>query len=217
MGDCLRPFVPAYHGVTSRGDELYVKMEDLLSGLEAPVIMDCKMGVRTYLEDELTKARLKPSLRSDLYQKMLKVDPAAPSAEEHAQGGVTKPRYMQWRETMSSTATLGFRIEGITMDSGKILKDFKKTRTKEQIIEALLAFTKRDTAVLEGNREDGYLIGLAQLRRAVRETLERASQPEPEPESQKLSRTVQETLQRATPEPTPETGPQGPDPHTKEP
>ncbi|MGH0185337.1 UNVERIFIED_CONTAM: hypothetical protein FKN15_016960 [Acipenser sinensis] len=79
---------------------------------------------------------------------MLKVDPAAPSAEEHAQGGVTKPRYMQWRETMSSTATLGFRIEGITMDSGKVLKDFKKTRTKEQIIEALLAFTKRDTAVL---------------------------------------------------------------------
>ncbi len=68
---------------------------------------------RTYLEEELIKARERPRLRKDMYEKMVAVDPGAPTEEERAQQGVLKPRYMQWRETLSSTATLGFRIEGI--------------------------------------------------------------------------------------------------------
>lgn len=69
--------------------------------------------LRTYQEEELIKARIKAPLRSDMYQKMVKVDPSAPSAEEHAQKAVTKWRYLQWRDTTSSTSTLGFRIEGV--------------------------------------------------------------------------------------------------------
>lgn len=69
--------------------------------------------IRTYLEEELTKARERPRLRKDMYEKMVAVDPGAPTEQERAQQGVLKPRYMQWRETLSSTATLGFRIEGI--------------------------------------------------------------------------------------------------------
>lgn len=100
--------------------------------------MDCKIGVRTYLEEELSKAKEKPKLRKvssefpfhsqrsisnilmnrtisigtqDMYEKMIQIDALAPNEEENKAKGVTKPRYMVWRETISSTATLGFRVE----------------------------------------------------------------------------------------------------------
>ena len=49
-------------------------------------------------------------------------------------------RYMVWRETISSTATLGFRIEGVKKSDGTSSKDFKTTRTQEQVLQSLVAF-----------------------------------------------------------------------------
>lgn len=73
---------------------------------------------------------------------MLQIDPNAPTAEEFRLGGVTKPRYMVWRETISSTATLGFRIEGIRKQDGSSSKDFKTIGTAHQIMEVLREFVK---------------------------------------------------------------------------
>ncbi|XP_070411955.1 inositol-trisphosphate 3-kinase A [Nothobranchius furzeri] len=101
MRDTLRPFVPQYHGLVTRGEHCYIRLEDLLHGLRRPVIMDCKMGVRTFQEEELIKARTKPTPRSDLYHKMVKLDSLAPTEEEHTQQGVTKWRYLQWRDVCS--------------------------------------------------------------------------------------------------------------------
>ncbi|KAL7863114.1 hypothetical protein SRHO_G00120980 [Serrasalmus rhombeus] len=149
MSDPLRRFVPQYYGHISRNGEHYIRLEDLLSGLKQPVIMDCKMGIRTYQEEEIVKARTKASLRTDMYQKMVKVDPTAPTEEEHEQKGVTKLRYMQWRDSTSSTAALGFRVEGIMTENGIVLKDFNKTQTKAQVTETLLFFTKKQVHILK--------------------------------------------------------------------
>lgn len=157
--DSLRPFVPGYYGVIEKEGETYNQMEDLLSEFDSPSIMDCKMGVRTYLEEELVKAREKPKLRKDMYEKMIAVDPEAPTEEEHRQGAVLKPRYMQWRETLSSTATLGFRIEGIKRADGTCDTNFKKTKHREQVKRALEDFVDGNKNILRN-----YLTRLKELR-----------------------------------------------------
>ncbi|XP_060804069.1 inositol-trisphosphate 3-kinase B isoform X2 [Amyelois transitella] len=142
MKDILRPFVPEYKGqVTCEDGEMYLQLQDLLSDFDCPCVMDCKIGVRTYLEEELAKAKEKTKLRKDMYEKMIQIDPMAPSDEEHRSKGVTKPRYMIWRETISSTATLGFRIDGVKKADGTSSKDFKTTKTRDQIVEAFKEFT----------------------------------------------------------------------------
>ncbi|XP_020029812.2 inositol-trisphosphate 3-kinase A isoform X2 [Castor canadensis] len=159
MADALRGCVPAFHGVVERDGESYLQLQDLLDGFDGPCVLDCKMGVRTYLEEELTKARERPKLRKDMYKKMLAVDPEAPTEEEHAQRAVTKPRYMQWREGISSSTTLGFRIEGIKKADGSCSTDFKTTRSREQVTRVFEEFMQGDAEVLRR-----YLNRLQQIR-----------------------------------------------------
>ncbi|XP_064622082.1 uncharacterized protein LOC135484488 isoform X1 [Lineus longissimus] len=148
MTDVLRPYVPEYLGIDERQGETYIQMQDLLCEFRTPCVMDCKIGVRTYLEEELQKARKSPQLRKDMYDKMVEIDPDEPTDEERQQLGITKPRYMQWRETTSSTSSLGFRIEGIKKQDGSSSKDFKTTKTKDKVKEHLQYFTSNNKNVL---------------------------------------------------------------------
>ncbi|KAL3875098.1 hypothetical protein ACJMK2_038032 [Sinanodonta woodiana] len=149
MKDSLRPYVPEYKGDMDRNGERYIQLQDLLSDFDSPCVMDVKMGSRTYLEEELIKAMQEPTLRKDMYKKMLEVDPSAPTSEEHAQGAITKPRYMQWRDEMSSSVELGFRIEGIRKSNGESEKNFKTTKSRESIITKLLNFIDYDETVMK--------------------------------------------------------------------
>jgi len=143
MKDPLKTFIPKYKGhIIADDGEKFLVLEDLLGEFSDPSVMDCKLGVRTYLEDELAKAKSKPKPRKDMFEKMCQVDPSAPTAEEIQLGGVTKPRYMVWRETISSTAAFGFRIEGIRKHDGTSSKDYKTVGTAPQILTVFDEFIK---------------------------------------------------------------------------
>lgn len=49
----------------------------------------------------------------DLYEKMIAIDPTAATEKENEERKLLKPRYMIWRESLSSSQDLGFRIEAI--------------------------------------------------------------------------------------------------------
>ncbi|KAK7487175.1 hypothetical protein BaRGS_00021670 [Batillaria attramentaria] len=153
--------VPKYHGAVEKDGTSYVQLQDLLCKFTSPCVMDIKMGVRTYLEEELEKARKKPTLRKDLYQKMISVDATAPTEEEQQQEAVTKPRYMRFRDDMSSTSSLGFRIEGIKTNAGSS-KDYKDTRSRESVCTALRGFIGDTESVLPK-----YISALSEIAEAL--------------------------------------------------
>ena len=47
----------------SEDGQQFLQLQDLLAGFVEPCVMDCKIGVRTYLEEELAKAKENPKLR----------------------------------------------------------------------------------------------------------------------------------------------------------
>ncbi|XP_065175025.1 inositol-trisphosphate 3-kinase A-like [Sycon ciliatum] len=163
MKDVLKPFVPTYTRQIEQEGEEYLEMQDLLAEFEHPAVMDIKMGVRTYLEEELTKARTKPSYRSDLYQKMIAVNPNEPTEEEHERQAIDKPRYMQFRERCSSSWSLGFRIEGIKLPNEDPRSDFKTMQHEPEVARELRVF-------LQGNRElwKNFLTRLKDIREHCR-------------------------------------------------
>lgn len=158
----LAAFVPKVFGTIEQDGQYYLEMQDLLAGFKQASVMDVKMGYRTYREDELYSAlRESTKLRYDMFDKMIEVDENEPTEEERQLRAVTKPRYMIWRESVSSTASLGFRIEGMRLKDGTIDKDFKTMKEEEHISRALIRYAKNCDIRLM------YLNRLYDLRRAL--------------------------------------------------
>ncbi|KNC25298.1 hypothetical protein FF38_02530 [Lucilia cuprina] len=136
--------VPEFYGnVQLESGEMFIELQDLLKGFKDPCVMDIKMGCRTFLESEVGNKTLRP----DLYQKMIKVDPNAPTAEEHQQKAITKLRYMLFREAMSSSQSKGFRIEALRLKGKPPMKDLKTVRSNEQITQTIEEFVSQKKSV----------------------------------------------------------------------
>ncbi|VDK74386.1 unnamed protein product, partial [Gongylonema pulchrum] len=76
----LDGFVARYYREVKYKNESFIEIEDLTALFDNPAIMDIKMGTRTFLESEVNNA----TKRSDLYQKMIALNPNEPTEEEHS-------------------------------------------------------------------------------------------------------------------------------------
>ncbi|XP_058799104.1 inositol-trisphosphate 3-kinase homolog [Phymastichus coffea] len=134
----LKDCIPRYYREVEYRGETFIELQDLLFGFNEPHVMDIKLGTRTFLESEVSKTTARP----DLYQKMIAVDPNAPTVEEHEQRAVTKLRYMQFREQQSSTCSHGFRIEAMKLPSIPPITDLKTVKDHKHVLETMRRFLK---------------------------------------------------------------------------
>eukprot|EP00095_Tigriopus_kingsejongensis_P007820 maker-scaffold204_size260821-snap-gene-1.45 protein:Tk07820 transcript:maker-scaffold204_size260821-snap-gene-1.45-mRNA-1 annotation:"GE17061" len=166
--DAMVQFVPKYQGVlTLDDDEKFIQLQDCLSSFTNPSIMDCKIGVRTYLEEELAKAKEKPKLRRDMYDKMIAVDSSAPTEEEHKLKGV---QYLERLRVIRSSleGSKFFHEHELIGSSLLFVHDSKKASI--WLIDFGKTVPLPSGVVIDhkspwevGNHEDGYLIGIDNL------------------------------------------------------
>lgn len=124
----IAPFVPKYGGMVESDGKRYLKMQNLVARFPNTCVMDIKMGLRTFVESEVNAT----ALRKDLLKKLLDIDPEAATPAE-VQNGITKMRYMQFRERQSSSYALGFRLEAMRVGQ-RANKGFKTLRARSDII-----------------------------------------------------------------------------------
>eukprot|EP00039_Didymoeca_costata_P019122 m.336338 g.336338 ORF g.336338 m.336338 type:complete len:396 (-) comp17819_c0_seq1:100-1287(-) len=132
-GESLKKFVPLYfREIELDAGEKYLELQDLLSKFHNPCVMDVKMGIRTFLESEVSNSKR----RMDLLAKMNKLDPDEATSEEK-EHGITKLRYMTYREKISSSRSLGFRIEGIKLAGHEPMTEFKTKKSRDEVAAVL--------------------------------------------------------------------------------
>ncbi|XP_018319133.1 inositol-trisphosphate 3-kinase homolog isoform X2 [Agrilus planipennis] len=132
----LRDIIPKYYREVEYKGEKFIELQDLLHGFRDPHVIDIKMGTRTFLESEVENTKA----RRDLYQKMISIDPSAPTSEEHEIQAVTKLRYMQFRELQSSTCSHGFRIEAMKTRGYPPVTDLKTVKSDKDVTSTLKMF-----------------------------------------------------------------------------
>mmetsp|Transcript_34179 Transcript_34179/g.78739 ORF Transcript_34179/g.78739 Transcript_34179/m.78739 type:complete len:702 (+) Transcript_34179:152-2257(+) len=107
--------------VTARTDgrDVCVVLDDVTVDMAEPCLMDVKMGTRTFTESDISDTTARP----DLLAKMLSIDKGAALPDELELGCITKLRYLKFRESLTTTQTLGFRVDAMKIGTDPNLND----------------------------------------------------------------------------------------------
>ncbi|CAD7943785.1 unnamed protein product [Amoebophrya sp. A25] len=134
--DPLQNWTPLYGGQTKdpEGNE-YLRLENLTSqDYEAAYVLDCKIGVRTFLESEARNEKL----REDLFMKAEALAPWLLTDEEIERGTITKFRWMTIHDSQTTTIKEGWRIDGCAGSGTSITKsELQRNKTREDAIKFL--------------------------------------------------------------------------------
>jgi 1D-myo-inositol-triphosphate 3-kinase len=137
----------------STGNRVIVEMKDLTHNVDGACLMDVKMGIRTFTEEDAASK----TLRTDLLQKMQKLDPSAATPEEVEKKGITKMRYLQFRELATTSSELGFRVDAVQLSDEVVHSEVPDAET----LRASVTTTEKVREVMSA-----YMQGRVQLVRA---------------------------------------------------
>ena len=90
-----------------RSETYEIRMQDLAGGMTTPCAMAFVMGSRTATPSDFVNTDPRPELLAACKE----LDPSAPTAEELDQGAMTQLRHLQVLDEVSSTKTMGFRVD----------------------------------------------------------------------------------------------------------
>lgn len=80
---------------------------------------------------------------------MNSLDPSTLTKEEHEAKAITKLRYMQFREALSSSHEKGFRIEALKLRGLKPVRDFKTIKNQQEIEQLISVFSSMRPRVVK--------------------------------------------------------------------
>lgn len=176
MCDPIQKFIPTYYGAVARAEleedlnQDYIRLSNLLRPYERGAhVMDCKVGIRSFDEDEVKKTKLRP----DLYTRMLQLDPTAPTQAENEAQACTKYRWMTFNDAYTCLAQNGYRIDGIVASSAKPGPTPKKGELKKlkSLSDMARCIIKYFLPTLADTKEDDGGLAELQLRRSVAESM----------------------------------------------
>jgi len=134
-GDPMQSWTPMYGGQTTddTGQE-YLRLQNLTSpDYVGAYVLDCKLGVRTFLEKEARNE----TLREDLYKKAKALAPSMLTDEENERGSITKYRWMTIHDSQTTTIKEGWRIDGCAGATSITKAELQKNKNREAVIKFL--------------------------------------------------------------------------------
>jgi hypothetical protein len=146
QGTPLAPFAPPFYEAHPQDSHMLLFIKNVTAGMLQPHVMDAKIGTRGFKEEEADN----PKLRRDLTEKASKIDALRVHlTDQELEHGMSKLRYMQLRDSESSTTSLGFRIEGVSGQSKEMKKPSKTMKEEAAVRETIRSFAQGRPEVLK--------------------------------------------------------------------